>query len=1060
MTRSRWLEAADATPWRCIGPPRGGRVVAVAGDHFDPMTFYFGACAGGVWKTVDGGVYWECVSDGHLRSAAVGALAAAPSDSNVVYAGMGETTIRIDVSWGDGVYRTTDAGRSWHHLGLDSSRHIGAIQVHPDDPDVAYVAALGDAFGGNGGDRGVYRTTDGGRSWKRVLHGGPEVGAVDLSMDPTNPRVLFATLWRARRSFWHLSSGGPGSGLWISMDGGDSWQDLSARPGMPKGPLGKIGVAASPARQGRVFALVEAEGRKTGLYRSGDYGRSWKSVCRSRDLMHRPWYYAHVFADPCDADTVYVNNLCMWKSSDGGRTFTEITTPHLDNHALWIDPRNPRRMVQGNDGGACVSFNGGETWSTIYNQCTAQFYRMDIDCQHPYRVYGTQQDNTTISVPSATEWGRITLADCTFPGTGESGSVAVHPEDPNVVISGAVGSSPGGNGALQRYDHRTRQIQMVNVWPEEATGVPARELRHRFAWTYPVMYSPHDSGLLYAAGSHVFASRDEGQSWQRISDDLSRGDDSKLGLSGGPLTGETAGAEQYGTCVALAECPHRPGVLFAGTDDGLVWRREKERWKKITPPDMPKDGFVACVEVSRHGRGVVYLAATRYKLADYKPYLWRSRDDGKSWQRISGKMPQSEITRVIRVDPVREGLLYAGTETGLYWSPDDGRSWRRMSGGLPVAPVYDLRVREDGDLVAATHGRSFWIADDIASLRTLPARPAALEMLQPRPAVRTKLHWSAGLFDGEGKNYSPAFGMPGTSEMKRLEDGTERQRCLDCGENPPRGAILQYWMDKEGPVTITVSDSQGRQVARIESGKGPKKRRPPGKAGMNRYVWDLAEDGPMMLDRDLAEDFEPLLDSKEVIAGPTVPPGRYRVAVEAGGRKAERELEVVADPRLSVRQEDFEAQHKLHSDLMVRLSELNVAINRGRTALCELEDFADRGGQHAKKAKSLRKRLGKIVAGLVNQDKESPYDSLRHRAGLDDTIKELAWLATIGDGAPARQTCEVAKEVGKQVDRRIGEFERFVEKDLADFNRMLGDEPVISGVWNPESADADGDGEA
>ncbi|MEC9328596.1 MAG: glycosyl hydrolase, partial [Pseudomonadota bacterium] len=502
--------------WRCIGPPRGGRVVAVAGDPTDPMTFYFGACAGGIWKTTDGGTYWECVSDGYLTSATIGALAVSESDPNVIYAGTGETTIRVDVSYGDGVYRSTDAGRTWTHLGLEETRHIGEIRIHPEDPDIVYVAALGHAFGPNP-ERGVYRSTDGGRNWKLILDQGDKAGAVDLSLDPNNPRILFASTWEAHRNFWHLSSGGSGSSLFRSTDGGDNWTDLSDRPGFPEGMLGKIGVSVSPVQSNRVWALIECD--KAGLYRSDDCGDTWKLISPNRDLLHRPWYYTHVFADTTHPDTVYVTNFQMWKSTDGGSNFHEVTTPHGDNHDLWIDPQNNQRMVQGNDGGANVSFNGGETWSTIYNQSTAQIYRMDIDNQFPYRVYGTQQDNTSISVPNAAEWGVITMADCTIPGTGESGFITVHPEDPNIVYVGCVGSSPGGNGALQRYDHRTRQARLVNVWPEQQTGVAQRDLKYRFAWTFPIVFSPHDSNTLYAGGSHLFRTRNEGQSWDAISPD-------------------------------------------------------------------------------------------------------------------------------------------------------------------------------------------------------------------------------------------------------------------------------------------------------------------------------------------------------------------------------------------------------------------------------------------------------------------------------------------------------------------------------------------------------------
>ena len=514
------------------------------------MVFYFGACAGGIWKTIDGGIYWRCVSDGFLGSAAIGAIAVARSDRNVIYAGTGETEIRLDVSYGDGIYKSTDAGRTWSHIGLRATKHIGRICIHPSNPDIVYVAALGDVFGPNE-ERGVFRSCDGGKTWEKVLYRGADAGAVDMSMDPNNPRILFADFLGGSPQFLESLQRRAGKRIvpfhrWRRHLGGHL-----ARTGTSHGLLGKLGVSVSPARAGRVWTLVEAIGDKTGLYRSDDYGARWTMVSSNRDLMHRPWYYTHVFADTRDADTVYVANLQMWKSTDGGISFTEIVTPHGDNHDLWIDPRNPSRMIQGNDGGACVSFNGGVTWSSIYNQPTAQFYRIDIDNRYPYCVYGTQQDNTSIAVPSATQWGAITLGDCSYPGTGESGFIAVHPEDPNIVYCGAVGSSPGGAGALQRYDHRTGQIQLVNVWPEESTGIAPRDMKYRFAWTFPIVFSPHDSNVLYAGGNHVFRTRNEGMSWEEISPDLSLNDISRAGASGGAITRESAGAEVHATCACI-----------------------------------------------------------------------------------------------------------------------------------------------------------------------------------------------------------------------------------------------------------------------------------------------------------------------------------------------------------------------------------------------------------------------------------------------------------------------------------------------------------------------------
>ena len=1027
--------AFAAMKWRCIGPPRGGRVVAVAGDPCDAMTFYFGACAGGVWKTTDGGVYWRNVSDGFLTSATIGAMAVAPSDANVVYAGTGETTIRVDVSYGDGVYRSRDAGRTWQHIGLKETRHIGRICVHPQNPDLVYVAALGDAFGPNP-ERGVYRSRDGGDTWEKVLDHGPEAGAVDLSMDPFNPRILYAGCWAARRSFWHLHSGGAGSGLWRSTDGGDTWQELSGRGGLPGGLLGKHGVSASGARRGRVWALVEAEGDATGLWRSDDHGDRWTQVSTHRDLMHRPWYYTHVFADPGHADTVYVTNLQMWKSTDGGVSFSEVTTPHGDNHDLWIDQRNPQRMIEGNDGGACVSFNGGQTWSSIYNQPTAQFYRLDVDDQVPYRVYGTQQDNTAISVPSASEWGAITLGDCTYPGTGESGFIAVDPRDPNIVYCGAVGSSPGGAGALQRYDHRTRQIRLVNVWPETSRGVPPRELKYRFAWTYPLVFSPHDAKTLYAGGNRVFRTRNEGSSWDCISPDLSLNDPSRQGHSGGPLTHDTAGAEVHATCACLALSPHRTGEIWASTDDGLVHvtRDDGASWTEVTPRGrgarMPELAYVGCVEISAHDPDTVYLSATRYKLADYRPYLFRTRNGGRTWQSIGGDLPEGEITRVIRADPVRPGLLFVGTETGVFYSQDDGAHWQRIPGGLPVAPVYDLKIK-GSDLVCATHGRSFWILDDVAPLRVLggvgaKADASSIQLVPPRDTVRTRLSWTAGTgFARKGTSFGPAFGIGGGSEPCLGADGRPGRRYLDIGENPPNGAIVYYALPEgfDGAVRLTVRDEVGREVITVASDDTqlPKGRRPATAAGLNRWVWDLRHRGPVRLDPTLSDRrHTPLADEPEDIPGPAVVPGRYHVALEAGGQIAKASFSVCKDPRLKVPPRAFEQQAAVLHRLYGAWSRLNEGVNGLRRMKAQLQAVSGRlDPDHAalaERARALSAALEAIEGELVDRHRESVRDVLRHRAGLNDTLADLISVVAIADEAPTRQARELSEEAIARVD--------------------------------------------
>ena len=579
------------------------------------------------------------------------------------------------------------------------------------------MAALGDPFDASP-ERGIYRSKDGGSTWEQVLSRGDRTGAADLAMDISNPRNLYAAFWETRRTPWSLESGGPGSGLFKSTDGGDNWTDLSGKKGMPEGIKGRIGVAVSPAQPSRVWAVIEAG--ESGLYRSDDGGETWERISKDRNLLTRPWYYNHVFADPKDPETLYILNLNAWKSVDGGRTFTQLTTPHGDNHDLWIDPNNPQRMIEGNDGGACVSFNGGDTWSTIYNQPTAQFYHVDTDSQFPYRVYGTQQDNTAMSVPSRSHKGAIPYADCYQVGTSESGHIAVRPDNSDIVYSGAIGSSPGGGGSLLRYDHSSGQVRSITVWPEVVNGLGAKSAKYRFQWTYPILISPHNPNILFTAGNHLFRSTDEGTSWEAISPDLTRNDVTKMEPSGGPLTIDDTGAEYYGTIFAFAESPLTPGLFWAGSDDGLVHvsRDGGGTWTNVTPPELPEWSLISMIEPSPHSPGTAYLVATRYKWADLHPFMYRTTDYGETWQDITGGIPEGAFTRVLREDPSRSGLLYAGTESGVYVSFNGGDSWQTLQSNLPIVPVHDLAVKEK-DLVAATHGRSFWILDDLTPIHQL-----------------------------------------------------------------------------------------------------------------------------------------------------------------------------------------------------------------------------------------------------------------------------------------------------------------------------------------------------
>lgn len=1048
------LDRWSGLEWRCIGPFRGGRVVAVSGDPTNPAVFYFGAVAGGVWKTVDGGMYWENVSDGYFNTSSIGALAVSEADPNVIYAGTGETTIRIDVSHGDGVYKTTDAGKTWKHVGLEDTRHIGKIAIHPQNPEIVYVAALGHAFGNNK-QRGVFRSTNGGKTWDHVLFKSEKAGAVDIKIDPRNPRILYAAIWETYRNFWDISSGGPESGIHKTTDGGDTWVDITTNPGLPKGPLGKIGIAASPAKSGRVWALVEAkEGQ--GLYRSDDYGDHWELVSDHEGLTGRSWYYMHIVADPQDAETVYVMCFSMWKSIDGGRNFTEMTTPHGDNHDLWIAPNDNRRMIEGNDGGACVSFNSGESWSTLYNQPTAQFYHLATDNQFPYRVYGTQQDNTSISVPSRSDHGAIMWADCYPAGTGESGYITVHPEDSNIVYVGAVGSSPGGGGALQRYDHRSQQIRLITVWPETMSGWGAKDYKYRFHWTFPIVFSPHDPNILYATGNIAFRTRDEGKTWEPISPDLTRNDATKLVPTGGPVNKDAIGAETYATIFAFIESQHEKGVFWAGSDDGLIHisRDGGKNWTDVTPKDLPEWSMISIIEQSPHDPATVYVAATRYKLDDYQPYLYKTSNYGKTWVKITKGIPDNDFTRVIREDPNRRGLLYAGTETGLYISFDDGASWEKFQINLPVSPIHDMLIK-DNDLIVATHGRSFWILDDITPLHQLNDKiaKASAHLFKPRDTVRVLPKIFEDFLGGSpGKNYSPMLGLVAPFTEAKSEENQVTRKFLDAGQNPPSGVLIRYLL-KDKPqeqITLTILDAEGNEIKTftskpIEEAKKPDKEehphKPPevfigAKAGMNRFVWDMRYPHGVALDG-------PKDQSASLVPGPIAPPGRYQVRLTVGKKSFTEEFEILKDPRATASEATLKEQFDLLMKIRDKHSEANTAINRMRNLRKQLDEWTARvkgqpnADEISKAAENLKEKLTKIEEVLIMPGLKRGWEVTNTGVRVAAKLAGLPAVVAAGDYEPTTQAYEVFKHLGGQIDEQVRQLDALIKKELPKFNDLI-----------------------
>jgi photosystem II stability/assembly factor-like uncharacterized protein len=1025
--------------WRLIGPFRGGRVVAVAGDISNRLTFYFGACAGGVWKTVDGGTTWRNVSDGFFQTAAVGAIAVSESDPNVVYAGTGESTIRGNVSHGDGVYKSTDGGKTWRNMGLKDTRHIGKIQIHPRNPELVYVAAFGHAWGPNE-ERGVFRSTDGGETWEKVLYRSPRAGSHDVSLDPNNPRILYAAVWQAQRYPHALISGGEESGLFRSADGGDTWEEITRKPGLPKGMVGKLGVTASRAKPGRVWAVIEAE--DGAVFRSDDYGETWTRLSEQSLLRTRPWYYMHITADTQDPDTVYVQNYGIWKSIDAGATFAQLPTAHGDEHALWIDPNDNRRLIKGDDGGAAVTFNGSDTWSTIMNQPTAQLYHVTTDDQFPYRVFGSQQDNTALSIPSQTTETAIHERSSYVPGGGESGYIAIKPNEPwHVVASGPQGRHIY-NDIMTHYDHRTGQVRNITVWPDlYGWGVGAESLKYRLQWTFPIMFSTHKPHDLYVAGNVLFRSGDLGSSFEVVSPDLTRNDPEKLKASGGPITRDNTGAEVYCTIFALAESPRRRGVIWAGSDDGLVHVSEDggKNWRNVTPPELPEWALISIIEVSPHEEGVVYVAATRYKHDDTKPYLYKTTDNGKTWTRITNGIPDGEFTRVIREDPNRRGLLYAGTETGIYVSFDDGGHWRRLGGNpfaslrtnLPVAPVHDLVIK-GVEMVVATHGRSFWILDDLTPLYQLAdeLEGAAVHLFAPRPTVRLRRYRG---FGGEPQQGKVNYGYSGTSlllaDAEDRLDGTTGVRFLNAGMNPPDGVAVHYYLREKPNSEVTLTFLDGEEEIRSYSSASESAPRPPVLPGINRFVWNLRYPG-------VAKPSGDDLQTWNRTDGPMVVPGTCRVRLTVDGKSQTQEFEVQRDPRLTTTPDDWVAQREMILQVRDLLARTNETLNAIDGLLAQVAVWEKRTDDHgvrdaaAAVTASLRELRPKLIDVNMKQSQLWP-------SGLHEKLNAMMGALDGADYAPPQQFRDVFAEHAAQLDDVGARMKEIDRTEVAALNEAI-----------------------
>ncbi len=873
VLNSQDVSVLKTLKWRLIGPFRGGRVTAVAGVDSQPQVYYFGATGGGVWKTTNAGMDWQSVSDGQpFGTGSVGAVAASQSDPNIVYVGMGEADIRGNVSHGDGMYKSMDAGKTWKHIGLENTRQISRVRIHPQNPDIVYVAALGHVWGPNP-ERGIYRTKDGGKTWQQIFSRGPKAGAIDLTFDPTNANILYAGFWEVYRKPWDLESGGPGSGLFKSTDGGDTWSELTHNPGLPKGTIGNVGVTVSAANPERVWAQIEAE--DGGIFRSDDGGKNWTKVNQDRKLRQRAWYYNRIYADPKDPDRIYAVNVGFFRSDDGGKTFNPIRTPHGDNHDLWIAPGNPQRMIESNDGGATVSTNGGKSWTSEDNQPTAQFYRAALDNDFPYHVYGAQQDNSTVRIASRTTTSGISERDWYDVGGGESGWIAPYLKDTNIVFAGSY------DGLITRYDHHDRQTRDVTIWPDNPMGAGAEAMKYRFQWNFPLLFSAHDPDLLFAGGNVLFASSDQGQTWKAISPDLTRNDKSKQKSSGGPITKDNTSIEYYDTIFTAIESPVKKGLIWVGSDDGLVHltRDGGAHWENVSPKNIPEWIQINSIEASPFDAGTAYFAATMYKFDDNRPFLFKTTDYGKTWRQINNGIPATTFTRVIREDPNRKDLLVAGTETGIYISFDGGAKWQSLQLNLPVVPITDLAFQKrDRELVAATQGRAFWILDELPLLAQLTDTTA-----------RDDVH----LFAPKGVYREPS------------EHGFESPS--NEGTNPPSGAAVYYWLhDKpKNEVTLEFLDAQGKLVKKFsskapehppevqassaeqeEEETGPRGGsggdRIPAEQGLNRFVWNLCYPD--------ATKFPGMILWAGTVRGPMAVPGAYQVAANCQRQGSDAEI--------------------------------------------------------------------------------------------------------------------------------------------------------------------------
>jgi photosystem II stability/assembly factor-like uncharacterized protein len=989
--------------YRLVGPFRGGRSGSVAGSYNNKNTFYFGATGGGVWKTTDGGSNWKNITD-KFFGGSIGAVAVAPSDENIIYVGEGENTLRGNVSEGlQGMWRSEDGGRTWKNIGLKDGRHIVRILIHPRNPDIAWAAVMGHLFGPNE-MRGVYKTIDGGKSWKRVLYVNEQTGASDLVMEDGNPEVLYAGTWRALRTPYSMESGGAGSGLWKSTNGGETWTNISAKKGLPKGVWGIVSVAVSPSNPDKIYTLIENQ--DGGMFMSGDAGETWTLTSNDNNIRQRAWYYNKVFVDPKNDNLVYAPNVNLMRSRDGGKTFQSINTPHGDHHDLWIDPSDGNRMIVADDGGAQVSFDGGANWSTYMNQPTAQIYRVTTDNSYPYRILGAQQDNSTLRIKSRSSGEGITQNDWEPTAGAESGYVVADPLNPDIVYGGNYG------GYLSRLDHKTGENRAVSPWPDNPMGAGADVQKYRFQWNFPIFFSPHNPRRLYTAGNVLFATEDEGHSWQQISPDLTTNDKSRQGPSGGPITKDNTSVEYYSTIFTATESPLEKDLLWTGSDDGVisVSRDGGRNWSNVTPKGCPKWMMWNCVEADPFKKGTAYFVGTRYKLDDFAPYIYKTEDYGQSWKLITNGIPAMHFARCLRADPKRAGLLYAGTEYGMYISFDDGMNWQSFQQNLPMVPITDLTIK-DNDLIVATQGRAFWMIDDLGVIQQFDRSilDKKLHVFQVKPTIRIP-----------GNRFSQSFGTP-----------------KNAGTNPPSGVVFKYYVKDISDSTkaaITIYDKEHKEIKPFSSDAKDASSKFDVAKGMNTFSWNLLYPASERVEGMVLWNGNP--------SGIVAPPGSYYAKFKIGSDSVEVPFTITPDLTYKTTQAEYDQQFAFLKTVQEKFDSTQKAIKDIRNLRGQINSFIALQGKDIPKdvksmADSINKQMTMIEETLYQTKAKSEQDVLNYPIRLNDKLSGLFDVSNSGNFAPSKQSQEVYKDISAQIDEQLNKFKIIKESSIPVLNELI-----------------------